>query len=93
MSTISTAEFHLTPKVLVSIFKFYFVNKFILLLIIVNCYSSYTKEIPFVLAIGIATSISNLHNSLPHHIVTKLKVKMFVSEASVVFLNHIMDQV
>jgi len=45
------------------------------------------------MAIGIATSISNLHNSLPHHVVTKLKVKMFVSEASVVFLNNIMDQV
>ncbi|KAL5244172.1 hypothetical protein ACI65C_011582 [Semiaphis heraclei] len=62
-------------------------QNFILLL------SCYTKEIPIVLAIGIATSISNLHNSLPHHVVTKLKVKMFVSEASVVFLNNIMDQV
>lgn len=62
-------------------------QNFILLL------SCYIKEIPIVLAIGIATSISNLHNSLPHHVVTKLKVKMFVSEASVVFLNNIMDQV
>lgn len=56
-------------------------------------YSCYTEKVPFVLAIGIATSISNLHNALPHHVVTKLKVKMFVSEASVVFLNNIMDQV
>lgn len=62
-------------------------QNFILLL------SCYIKEIPIVMAIGIATSISNLHNSLPHHVVTKLKVKMFVSEASVVFLNNIMDQV
>lgn len=56
-------------------------------------YSCYIKEIPIVMAIGIATSISNLHNSLPHHVITKLKVKLFVSEASVVFLNNIMDQV
>ncbi|XP_060840179.1 origin recognition complex subunit 3 [Rhopalosiphum padi] len=62
-------------------------QNFILLL------SCYIKEIPIVMAIGIATSISNLHNSLPHHVVTKLKVKMFLSEASIVFLNNIMDQV
>ncbi|XP_015372173.1 PREDICTED: origin recognition complex subunit 3 [Diuraphis noxia] len=62
-------------------------QNFILLL------SYYVKEIPIVLGIGIATSISNLHNSLPHHVVTKLQVKTFVSEASVVFLNNIMDQV
>ncbi|XP_050432352.1 origin recognition complex subunit 3 [Adelges cooleyi] len=62
-------------------------QNFILLL------SCYLEKLPFVLAIGIATSISNLHNALPHHVVTKLKVKMFVSEASVVFLNNIMDQV
>lgn len=59
----------------------------------INFYSCYLEEIPIVLGIGIATSISNLHNALPHHVVTKLKVKMFTSEASVVFLNNIMDQV
>ncbi|XP_050542616.1 origin recognition complex subunit 3 isoform X2 [Daktulosphaira vitifoliae] len=62
-------------------------QNFILLL------SSYLQTLPIVLAIGIATSISNLHNALPHNIVTKLKVKVFISEASVVFLNNIMDQV
>ncbi|VVC34496.1 Origin recognition complex, subunit 3 [Cinara cedri] len=55
--------------------------------------SSYIDNIQIVLAIGIATTISNLHNTLPHHVVTKLHVRMFISEASVVFLNNIMDQV
>lgn len=58
-----------------------------------NTFSSYIEDIHIVLAIGIATSISNLHSTLPHHVVTKLKVKMFISEASIVFLNNIMDQV
>ncbi|XP_025829507.1 origin recognition complex subunit 3 isoform X2 [Agrilus planipennis] len=55
--------------------------------------SSYLNVLPFALVFGVATSTSALHKSLPHHVSSRISVKVFQSQTSVVYLNNILENI
>ncbi|XP_058116921.1 origin recognition complex subunit 3 [Anopheles ziemanni] len=60
------------------------------IIIILN---SYATSLPFVLIFGVATSITTVHNVLPYHVTSKIKLSIFQSEPSITNLNTIIDNV
>ncbi|XP_018563187.1 origin recognition complex subunit 3 isoform X2 [Anoplophora glabripennis] len=60
-------------------------QKFILII------SWYIKVLPFVFVLGIATSLTTLHMSLPYQVSSKISVQVFNSQPSTVYLNNILD--
>lgn len=53
----------------------------------------YSQRLPFVLIVGIATSLKSLHNVLPPHITNKMSTSVFQAETSTVMLNKILEEV
>uniref|UniRef100_A0A182PUJ0 Origin recognition complex subunit 3 n=1 Tax=Anopheles epiroticus TaxID=199890 RepID=A0A182PUJ0_9DIPT len=54
---------------------------------------SYATSLPFVLLFGVATAISTIHNVLPYHVTSKIKLSIFQSEPSAVNLNKVLEEV
>ncbi|XP_013114410.2 origin recognition complex subunit 3 [Stomoxys calcitrans] len=55
--------------------------------------SSNCTDLPFVLILGIATSIASVHNALPYHVTSKIKLKVFQTQSAPVGLNEILEKV
>lgn len=51
--------------------------------------SSNCSDIPFVLILGIATSIAAVHNALPYHVTSKIKLRVFQTQSAPVGLNEV----
>ncbi|CAH1997449.1 unnamed protein product [Acanthoscelides obtectus] len=60
-------------------------QKFIL---IVSCY---IKVLPFVFIFGIATSLNTLHTSLSYQIMSKINIRVFKSQPSIVYLDNVLE--
>ncbi|PSN46610.1 Origin recognition complex subunit 3 [Blattella germanica] len=55
--------------------------------------SGYVQSLPLVLVFGVATAMSALHRSVPHHVSSKLRNQVFCSRPSVSYLNHVLEKV
>uniref|UniRef100_A0A336LPV0 Origin recognition complex subunit 3 n=1 Tax=Culicoides sonorensis TaxID=179676 RepID=A0A336LPV0_CULSO len=53
----------------------------------------YQETLPFIFVFGVATSFDTIHETLPFNVTNKISVKVFLSEASPVTLNQVIDQV
>lgn len=53
----------------------------------------YQRKVPFVLVLGVATAVSAVHRSLPHHVSSCLRMKIFHSQPSLAYLNEVLDKV
>lgn len=51
--------------------------------------SAHCAEMPFMLILGVATSVSAVHNSLPYHVTSKVKLKVFQTQPSPTSLNEV----
>lgn len=58
-----------------------------------NFFSQYSKLLPLVLVMGVATTSSALHRTLPHTVTSQLNIRLFQSKPSVYFLNNTLDNV
>ena len=56
-------------------------------------YSVHINTLPFVFVFGVATAVSTLHRSVPHHVTSKLHNRVFHSPPAVSYLNQIVDKV
>lgn len=55
--------------------------------------SSYCSKIPIVLILGVATAVSALHSTLPYHVTSKIRLKIFQTQAAPVGLNEVGQKV
>ncbi|XP_058979803.1 origin recognition complex subunit 3 [Musca domestica] len=55
--------------------------------------SSNCTDLPFMLILGIATSIAAVHNALPYHVTSKIKLRIFKTQSAPVGLNEILEKV
>ncbi|XP_073813440.1 origin recognition complex subunit 3 [Musca autumnalis] len=55
--------------------------------------SSNCTDVPFMLILGIATSIAAVHNALPYHVTSKIKLRIFKTQSAPVGLNEILEKV
>ncbi|KAM7344166.1 origin recognition complex subunit 3 isoform 1-T2 [Cochliomyia hominivorax] len=55
--------------------------------------SAYCCDIPFCMILGVATSITAVHNALPYHVTSKIKLRVFQTQAAPVSLNEILEKV
>uniref|UniRef100_A0A182MTR2 Origin recognition complex subunit 3 n=1 Tax=Anopheles culicifacies TaxID=139723 RepID=A0A182MTR2_9DIPT len=80
------------PKLIIVVPDFELFNQVVLqdLIIILD---SYAAMLPFVLVFGVATDISTIHNVLPYHVTSKIKISVFQSEPSATNLNKILNEV
>ncbi|XP_034256218.1 origin recognition complex subunit 3 [Thrips palmi] len=62
-------------------------QEFILLL------KGYQYRVPFLLVLGVATAVSAVHRSLPHHVSSCLRMKVFHSRPSLAYLNEVLEKV
>lgn len=62
-------------------------QEFILLL------KGYQPKLPFVLVLGVATAVSAVHRSLPYHVSSSLRMKVFHSQPSLAYLNEVLEKV
>nr|CAH7723359.1 unnamed protein product [Callosobruchus chinensis] len=60
-------------------------QKFILII------SSYIRVLPFVFIFGVATSLNTLHTSLSYQIMSKIKIRVFKSQPSIVYLDNVLE--
>lgn len=51
--------------------------------------SSNCAQLPFVLILGIATSIAAIHGALPYHVTSKIKLRVFQTQSAPVGLNEV----
>lgn len=54
-------------------------------------FSTYLNILPFVLIFGVATSLSALNKSMPHHVSSKVNIQVFNSQPSTIYLNNILE--
>lgn len=54
---------------------------------------SYQTQVPFLLVLGVATAVSAVHRSLPHHVSSCLRMKVFHSRPSLTYLNEVLEKV
>uniref|UniRef100_A0A182W3P7 Origin recognition complex subunit 3 n=1 Tax=Anopheles minimus TaxID=112268 RepID=A0A182W3P7_9DIPT len=80
------------PKLIIIVPDFELFNPVVLqdLIIILD---SYATSLPFVLVFGVATDVSTIHNVLPYHVTSKIKISVFQSEPSATNLNKILNEV
>lgn len=62
-------------------------QEFILLL------KGYQNRLPFLLVLGVATAVSAVHRSLPHHVSSCIRMKVFHSQPSLAYLNEVLEKV
>ncbi|XP_014099933.2 origin recognition complex subunit 3 [Bactrocera oleae] len=55
--------------------------------------SAYYTHLPFVLVFGVATAVSAVHNALPYHVTSKVKLCVFKTQTAPVCLNEILERV
>ncbi|XP_017465755.1 PREDICTED: origin recognition complex subunit 3 [Rhagoletis zephyria] len=55
--------------------------------------SAYRTHLPFVLIFGVATAVSAIHNALPYHVTSKVKLCVFKTQTAPVCLNEILEHV
>ncbi|XP_067627663.1 origin recognition complex subunit 3 [Eurosta solidaginis] len=55
--------------------------------------SAYYTHLPFVLIFGVATAVSAVHNALPYHVTSKVKLCVFKTQTAPVCLNEILEHV
>ncbi|XP_050324671.1 origin recognition complex subunit 3 [Bactrocera neohumeralis] len=55
--------------------------------------SAYYTHLPFVLVFGVATAVSAVHNALPYHVTSKIKLCVFKTQTAPVCLNEILERV
>lgn len=51
--------------------------------------SAYHTHLPFVLVFGVATAVSAVHNALPYHVTSKVKLCVFKTQTAPVCLNEV----
>uniref|UniRef100_A0A182T4R9 Origin recognition complex subunit 3 n=1 Tax=Anopheles maculatus TaxID=74869 RepID=A0A182T4R9_9DIPT len=85
-------NFDALPNLIIVVPDFELFNTAVLqdLIIILD---SYATKLPFVLVFGVATDISTIHNVLPYHVTSKIKISVFQSEPSATNLNNILNEV
>ncbi|XP_065369234.1 origin recognition complex subunit 3 [Calliphora vicina] len=60
----------------------------LILILSANC-----CNLPFCMILGVATSITAVHNALPYHVTSKIKLRVFQTQAAPVSLNEILEKV
>ncbi|XP_053965995.1 origin recognition complex subunit 3 [Anastrepha ludens] len=55
--------------------------------------SAYRTHLPFVLIFGVATAVTAIHNALPYHVTSKVKLCVFKTQTAPVCLNEILERV
>ncbi|KAL9913014.1 origin recognition complex subunit 3 isoform 1-T1 [Glossina fuscipes fuscipes] len=55
--------------------------------------SSHCVELSIFLVLGIATSINAIHGTLPYHVTSKIKLRVFETQTAPVILNEILEKV
>lgn len=63
------------------------------LLDLISILTTYRSELPLILILGVATSVSALINLIPYHITSKLKFEVLKTLESTTLLNSIIDDV
>ncbi|EDV36454.2 uncharacterized protein Dana_GF12966 [Drosophila ananassae] len=60
-------------------------------LILILC--AHCDELPFVLVLGVATAVSAVHGTLPYHVSSKIRLRVFQTQAAPVGLNEVLEKV
>ncbi|XP_030554599.1 origin recognition complex subunit 3 [Drosophila novamexicana] len=55
--------------------------------------SAQTGRLPFVLVLGVATAMTAVHGTLPYHVSSKIKLRVFQTQPAPTGLNELLDQV
>ncbi|KAJ8918404.1 hypothetical protein NQ315_008100 [Exocentrus adspersus] len=55
--------------------------------------SCYVKVLPFAFVFGIATQLTTLHTTLPYKVSSKISIRVFNSQPSTIYLNHILENI
>lgn len=84
-STNSTGERHMLVVILPDFECFSAaILQDLILILSANC-----CDLPFCMILGVATSISAVHNALPYHVTSKIKLRVFQTQAAPVSLNEV----
>ncbi|XP_064536502.1 origin recognition complex subunit 3 [Drosophila montana] len=55
--------------------------------------SAQSGRLPFVLVLGVATAMTAVHGTLPYHVSSKIKLRVFQTQPAPTGLNELLDQV
>ncbi|EDV95488.1 origin recognition complex subunit 3 [Drosophila grimshawi] len=55
--------------------------------------SAQCERLPFVLILGVATAMTTVHSTLPYHVSSKIKLRVFQTQAAPTGLNEVLDKV
>ncbi|KAH8372585.1 hypothetical protein KR009_000142, partial [Drosophila setifemur] len=55
--------------------------------------SAHSVAMPFVLILGVATAMSAVHGTLPYHVSSKIRLRVFQTQAAPTGLNEVLDKV
>ncbi|XP_030375173.1 origin recognition complex subunit 3 [Scaptodrosophila lebanonensis] len=55
--------------------------------------SAHSSSLPFVLVLGVATAMSAVHSTLPYHVSSKIKLRVFQTQPAPAGLNEMLDKV
>ncbi|KAH8271511.1 hypothetical protein KR018_002251, partial [Drosophila ironensis] len=55
--------------------------------------SAHCVDLPFVLVLGVATAVSAVHGTLPYHVSSKIRLRVFQTKAAPMGLNEVLDKV
>lgn len=72
---------------------FKIVHSFVILCLLCVFIRGYQARLPFLLVLGVATAVSAVHRSLPHHVSSCLRMKVFHSQPSLTYLNEVLEKV
>nr|AAD32712.2 LATHEO [Drosophila melanogaster]AAD47349.1 origin recognition complex subunit [Drosophila melanogaster] len=55
--------------------------------------SAHCGSLPFVLVLGVATAMTAVHGTLPYHVSSKIRLRVFQTQAAPTGLNEVLDKV
>nr|XP_017001102.2 origin recognition complex subunit 3 [Drosophila takahashii] len=55
--------------------------------------SAHCGTLPFVLVLGVATAMTAVHGTLPYHVSSKIRLRVFQTQAAPMGLNEVLDRV
>ncbi|XP_016957269.1 origin recognition complex subunit 3 [Drosophila biarmipes] len=55
--------------------------------------SAHCGALPFVLVLGVATAMTAVHGTLPYHVSSKIRLRVFQTQAAPMGLNEVLDRV
>ncbi|XP_017040880.1 origin recognition complex subunit 3 [Drosophila ficusphila] len=55
--------------------------------------SAHCCSLPFVLVLGVATAMTAVHGTLPYHVSSKIRLRVFQTQAAPMGLNEVLDKV